>query len=304
MTKTPVFLMEEHHEAFLIWHYAISQNIIPKSGNTLLHIDEHADMAAPRFNRSLNTLNGNLQDIYNFTYSELSIASFIVPAIYQQLFNQVFWIWQKQKGYLSEYICVSACDREGQILLKNQTQNISQLIFNPNYKLAKYSCQTLQDEFSENQAVVLDIDLDYFSCNHQYLNLQGKIEVTQEQYQDLNRDRYHFLRTFFGSAVRTEVEAGKYYLLFNNYANPEAFPNPLKVSEEEILNRIDRVINFLVQKRVQVKMIDICRSRISGYTPADQCQFIEDNLLKKLGELYELKHIAIEEVYQREKIAV
>lgn len=47
MNKIPFYIIEEHHEAFLIWHYAIIKGLINKNRNTLLHIDEHSDMLLP-----------------------------------------------------------------------------------------------------------------------------------------------------------------------------------------------------------------------------------------------------------------
>ncbi|WP_445627681.1 UPF0489 family protein [Nostoc sp. DSM 114167] len=296
MAAIPVFIMEEHHEAFWIWHYAISQNIIPKSKNILLHIDEHSDMATPRFTRSLSSLNGNFQEIYEFTYRQLNIASFIIPAVYQRVFDRVFWLRPRLKEPSSEFMCVYACDPEETIFLTKNVKNIGAFLLDPKYKTAKYTCLTVKDEFPENQTVVLDIDLDYFSCNNRYFNDKGKIEITKDQYQSFQRDNYQFLRITYGSSIRAEIEDGKYYLLFNQFPETELFPNILKLSEDKILERIDHLIDFLVQKKVEVSMIDICRSRISGYTPADQCQFIEDNLLKRLGELYELNFVSLEQI--------
>jgi hypothetical protein len=95
MIKT--FLIEEHHEAFLVWKYAILNNWMPARGNSLLHIDEHSDMGTPRFNTSIYNLNGDTNVIKNFVYTELNIASFIMPAIYQDIFDKVYWIKQQHR---------------------------------------------------------------------------------------------------------------------------------------------------------------------------------------------------------------
>jgi len=44
------FIIEEHHEAFFVWNYAVLNNLLPAKGNNLFHIDEHSDMGTPRFN--------------------------------------------------------------------------------------------------------------------------------------------------------------------------------------------------------------------------------------------------------------
>ena len=46
MSKIPVYIMEEHHEAFYYWNYFIECGLIPPKHNYLLHIDHHDDMEA------------------------------------------------------------------------------------------------------------------------------------------------------------------------------------------------------------------------------------------------------------------
>jgi predicted XRE-type DNA-binding protein len=308
MIKIPVFLFEEHHEAFFVWHYAIKNNWLSKTGNTLLHIDEHSDMAAPRFNYSLNSLNGNLQDIYDFTYNELTIENFIVPTIYQGLFNKLYWIRQSKEIPLPSLMCVYSHDREGKILTAKSFKELgNQALFDPSYKKVKFQCLKIDeiDRFPDSQSVVLDIDLDYFSCNNQSYNFKGELEITEEQYYSFDRDPYQFMRLTLGSRVKTKCDRGKYYLVFNEFPkeDDETIPNSLKVSETEIIHRIDRIIEFLQVKQVEIKAIDICRSRISGFTPEDQCQFIEDRLIEKLSKIYDLEVQDLKKIYQQEKIA-
>ena len=47
------FIIEEHHEAYIVWNYAIQQGLIPATGNTLFHVVEHSDVGTPQFNISL-----------------------------------------------------------------------------------------------------------------------------------------------------------------------------------------------------------------------------------------------------------
>jgi len=84
------FIIEEHHEAFFVWNYAVLNNLLPAKGNNLFRIDEHSDMETPRFNLSIHELNGDLTLLENFTYNELNIGNFILPIIYQELFNKVY----------------------------------------------------------------------------------------------------------------------------------------------------------------------------------------------------------------------
>lgn len=307
MTTIPVFIFEEHNEAFFVWHYAVQKNWLPKSGNTLLHIDEHSDMGIPRFTYSINSLNGNLQQLYDFTYNELTIENFIIPAIYQQLFNKIYWVRQSKDVPLPSAMCVYTYD-DGKVLTARSLEELgTKALFDTSYKKAKFKCLNVEqrDEFPERESVILDVDLDYFSCNNKYHNFQGELEITEEQYHSFRQDHYQFMRLALGSGVKAKVEDGKYYLVFNDFApdRDDKIPNVLKVSEEKILARLDRIIDLLKTKQIDIKLIDICRSQISGFTPSDQCQFIEDNLLAKLGEIYDLEIMSLDRVYQQERLA-
>lgn len=55
-------------------------------------------MSVPRLRKSIKDLNGDFIDVIDFTYRELSISSFIIPAVYQGLINEVYWAKQKHKG--------------------------------------------------------------------------------------------------------------------------------------------------------------------------------------------------------------
>ena len=54
---------------------------------------------------------------------------------------------------------------------------------------------------------------------------------------------------------------------------------------------------FLKDKQVNPQIIDIARSRFSGYTPHDQWQFIENNLIERLSALYDLDIKTVDQVY-------
>ena len=304
MSTIPLFIFEEHNEAFFVWHYAIAKNLISAKNNILLHVDEHSDMGIPRFNRSIKTLNGDLQDIYQFTYNELTIENFIIPAIYQSIFDQIYWVYQNRQNPCPPSMCVYSHDKQGKSLAAKSTKELNTaFLFNPDYHRAKFQSLKVDNKFPESQTVVLDIDLDYFSCNHKYHNFRGNLEITATQYREFQQDKHQFLRSILGSMVKTKHENGKYFLCFNDFPEDESIPNKLKVSDKEIINRLDKFIDFLRKHKVQPQIIDICRSRLSGFTPDDQWQLIEQNLLARLGELYEIDTIHLEELYFQEKIA-
>ncbi len=304
MKKIPLFIFEEHHEAFFVWNYSVMNNLIKKSNNTLLHVDEHSDMAVPKFNYSINSIQDKLQKLYEFTYNELTIANFIVPAIYQGMFSQLYWLYQStNEGKGSKRpILVYSHKAEGQVLMLDINCDVGTLaFFNSDLKNALFKSIKTHDEFPESQSVVLDIDLDYFSCNPHYYHYQGKLEVTKEQHDSFNRDKHHFLRFSLGSGIKSKTENGRYYLLFNSL-HSEVISSKLKVSPKEIIIRIDRFIEFLRKNNVKPQLIDICRSRLSGFTPEDQWEFIEEKLIEKLSTLYNIEINHIKEIFVQERI--
>jgi hypothetical protein len=304
MKKIPIFVFEEHHEAFFVWNYAAKNKLIQRFGNTLLHVDEHSDMAVPHFNYSIKLIKDNLQKIYDFTYNELTIANFIVPAIYQGMYSQLYWLYQSNnegRG-TQKQILVCSHNGEGKTLSIKLNCNVGTLaFFNPDVKNVLFNSIKTHDEFPESKSVVLDIDLDYFSCNPSSYYYKGKLEVTKAQYDSFNRNKHHFLRLYFGSNINSQAKDGKYCILFNSL-HYEGIYNNLKISKEEIVRRIDLFIEFLIKNNVEPQLIDICRSRLSGFTHEDQWKFIEEKLIEKLRTLYDLEINYIKEIFAQESI--
>ena len=90
MQYTPFFKIEEHHEAFLVWHDAIKRKFLPKKGNTLLHVDQHSDLAKPVLRTSINELKLEKEALLSFTYDELGIGNYIFPAVFTGIFLSNF----------------------------------------------------------------------------------------------------------------------------------------------------------------------------------------------------------------------
>ncbi|MFC1975628.1 UPF0489 family protein [Chloroflexota bacterium] len=298
----PLFIVEEHHEAFFIWHYARLKGLIEASGNTLLHVDQHADTVLPRLHTSLNSLPDDLEAYHRFTYSELCIGDFIPATLYQGLFKILYWV-QHQKLKVSQTIHVYSHNQGGQALL--MTGNIQEAgVFSPERKSVHYELKTINDELADKNAVVLDIDLDYFSCNrlHGVGELRStKVEVTKAEFDKFTTNIYHPLRVSIGG-VKAKTENGRYYLLVNDF--PEVIPSKLKVSSEQILTRMEQFAEFLVANNIQPQLIDICRSRFSGFTAEDQWEFIENKLLEKLNTMYNLDIKPISAVLAQENLTL
>lgn len=283
----PTFILEEHNEAYLIWKYALKKNLIKSRENTLLHFDEHADMGAPKLNTNMNGLNGNLRRVADFTYKELNIANFIVPAIYNDIFNKVYWIKQQhskvhKRGHL---LYVRSYGKKEQKLVTNRMTIFTKYKHRlkelrdsiVRYRYYKYHVK----DIVKMKNVCLDIDLDFFSCNQDPLDKKLAIEISKREYDNYKSDPYHRIKFFDFGRVEAVKKGDQYYYYLNDYLFKDA--SPIKVQNDVILKRIEEVTETMIRKKIRPQIITICRSRFSGYTPSDQWEFIENTLLEKLN---------------------
>lgn len=297
MTPIPLFIVEEHHEAFFIWNYAVTQGVIPAGGNTLLHVDEHADMEVPKLHTSLESLPADdLQAVHDFTYDELRIYDFLVAAIYQGRFKDLHWLSHKKHESTQPIRHIYSRNGDGKNI--QMTGNLYQAgFFSSDRHTVITKMIAMTKPFPASESLILDIDIDYFSCMRSpWTTLaDSTVEITPAAYDRLRADKYHALRlnamTNVGD-LKLYHEGGKYYLRVDK----QYYPSPLKVSETKILERIEQFGTYLQNNDIQPRMIDLCRSRFSGYTPEDQWEFIETHLLKKLATIYDLDVIHLEEI--------
>ncbi|MBW8685993.1 peptide arginase, FlmR/OhkR family [Chitinophaga rhizophila] len=291
--KTAIFIVEEHHEAYLIWKYALAKKLIKPSNNTLVHIDEHSDMGIPFLNVPVPPLNSDLRQVKDFTYNELGIATFILPAIYEGLFNDIYWIKQHhgKTNRLAYKMYIRSQNNNGTYLAGGQEAVLNRYddqskTKSQDAKRYRFYKQHMKD-VKKFGPVVLDIDLDYFSCIQNPLQKELRIAITEEEYLAFRESPYHRIRFFDFGRVDAVYEDGGYYYYFNRITDPRV--SPLKVSFEKIQERIDQAADLLKDRVSQPRIITICRSRISGYTPDDQWAFIEEQLLKALNSIYEVE---------------
>jgi len=95
------------------------------------------------------------------------------------------------------------------------------------------------------------------------------------------------LRLTTGSRVDLIYKNEQPFLIFNQYEYEEW--SRLRVNAEEIENRIDKLLHMLSKPEIDIRLATISRSRLSGYTPDDQWEFIEQRLKEKMNEFFDIE---------------
>ena len=91
--KIPVWLCEYHQEVLRYIYRGIGSKYLPFSGITMLHFDSHPDLMAP--------LDMKAESVFDkeVLFDVISIADWILPAVYAGHIKKVIWIkapWSQQ----------------------------------------------------------------------------------------------------------------------------------------------------------------------------------------------------------------
>jgi len=289
---TPVFLMDEHNDAFYSWNLFCECGYIPKENNYLLHIDHHDDKESGAYDADLTHMPRTAAEALSFTDRCLGIADFIVPAIFQGLFSTLHTLKNVvPQSITDEQQCIKLISTNRLICLKYIPFIHAEAKKNgdKNYKFFLYRTGGMKSagELNNADSLVLDIDLDYFCWDDSLKSVPEKrIEITRQAYEEYCSDRNHPFRLFPRKLVFAKEDNGRYFLVYR-----ENYRREPSVSNERIIKRIDCLLEWLDKTKVFPKAIDICRSSYSGYLPSDKAEFVEKNFLKRLGELYSLEFI-------------
>jgi hypothetical protein len=287
----PLVILEEHHEAFIVWHHARGLGTLPRHGNVLFHVDSHADMGVPMVNSDLRQVPEELEALRRFAYRELGIGNFIPASLYLGLFEHFLWV-QHDKP-MDEAVLMHICSLrgEGRELVLTKNAHLAG-VFNPDRRHYWYRQQTLEQAPPSAESFVLDIDLDYFSCDD--VALRYRLEITAEEAGRVQSDPYHVLRLHYGNQVSVFSENDRHYLAIQARNPPLMRCQP--ESEAVIEKRLTALADYLIDHRIKPRLITVCRSLRSGYTPGSQGAFIEQQLLEQLRRLDRLHTMHISEL--------
>jgi hypothetical protein len=291
--KVPVFIMEEHHEAFLVWDFARRTGQI--AGPCLLmHYDDHADMRAPELNRSVKEI--ALKEaayVRELVDEDLAIDNFIVPAIYAGFINGLYWIKRDRSNASRMNLTLRSFNQEGMKFICQRDDGSERTADARTFSYFKgRNAHVFTDPPEADVKKLLDIDLDYFSCCEQP-SRQTVVAITREEFEEFSAGAYHPLK-YITSRVEAVRYGDGYYYLFNK--SSFSYESTRRLDAEAIQELINELVSGLRHNSIRPELITICRSRFSGFTPEDQWEMIESQLISGLSTLYDLDLHSINEL--------
>lgn len=289
----PCYLIDEHRDAFYIWNLMMEKGEIPENGSYLLHIDHHDDMECGGYEWDLNNMPADSKTALEFTDKCLGIADFIAPALWQGIFGTLHIVKNLIPSPVKSQEMIMCITGDSRLTPKPYYPFLHRSIKeqgSPSARFYTYRQNGLSEDpfLSSAEHVVLDIDLDFFCWDNSLKSAPlKKIEITRQAYEEYCSDRNHPFRILPKLLVKAREIDGRYYMVYEEHASRDTLP-----SEERISRRIDRLISWLEATGVVPDAIDVCRSSLSGYLPAERAEYTEQALMNKLGELYQIDIIA------------
>ena len=311
----PVFIVEEHNQAFYVWWWA-KQRGYYEGPATLFHFDAHPDMSIPHLDVSIYEALALPNDVErtrmmkDFVDTYLDIGSFIAPAICAGLVQNIYFIppgniiptqriiWQKKEKIIGSR---EGTGREFIGGTLNRTMIHSMIFWNvlpEDYEFidtvtlrrdvesvltdaVEYTyIETTPNYLPKDKAVIVDIDLDFFSSlNSPAMRQPVTINITKEYYHKYKDSLYHPLR-YVGLRPVFQRENNHYLLVLE----PFHFAVEDRINTEEVIRELaDLCAHSIADTQNETKLLTISRSSKSGYTPSSQVEFIQETLLNALS---------------------
>lgn len=281
----PLLKMQEHCEAYALWHLAVDRGWLPSTGNLLLHVDHHDDLGYGPYWHNFEEPVTNAQQARAFAEKALGIADFIVPSFWDGIFDEMINFTSIFESPEQVQKNVVFCAHPHQLNFRELIPLVDgEAIKNhdPRYRVVTCRKLSLCPIAPLDKPVVLDVDLDYFCWDHSLsTGVPARMEVTRAAYEEFCGNPLHPWRITARRMLFAEQEDGRYYIVLR-----EPPLTKRDTRDELVLRRLDKFAAWLEQNGIRPAVIDVCRSSLSGYCPADRVEWIEEELLKRLTALY------------------
>ncbi len=157
--RAPIYIFDNHNHAFYFWLEAKRDGFL-QNGATLIHVDQHKDNRIPESFLSKED-STNLEKVFTYTNTVLNVGNFIPAAEHIGLIKDIIFV----NSETSLLELNRKMQNENQSNLSDQTSNLST------------SKSNLQNSTSN---LILDIDLDYFAPEFDYIDNKLKIDVLRK----------------------------------------------------------------------------------------------------------------------------
>jgi hypothetical protein len=163
-TSPPIYVSDNHNLAFFGWEEARVMGFI-EDGALLIHMDRHRD----NHDQGVYVHDKNNLEYVARKTEEMSIASFIIPAIYDDTLSEN-WNFYLSPRNNDKY----ALSMEGMRLDKNLSNN------NPFSDVIDADLSWLIQKGGSPKKLVLDIDIDAFVAKHIYSGDESSLDNCME----------------------------------------------------------------------------------------------------------------------------
>jgi hypothetical protein len=164
--KTNVFVFHNHNMAYYCWKKAFLDGKIGK-GNLLLHFDSHRDLKIPG-KKELEDFDKQ-ESLEKYAAEKLWITDFIFPAIKEEIIDEVVWV---EPEHMELGI--------GPKLLKKVFFDVERVGFSlkEGIPITTIRAEDILDNIKDKK-ILLDIDIDYFSCTENPKNIVSEEEIKE-----------------------------------------------------------------------------------------------------------------------------
>ncbi|MFY1709437.1 UPF0489 family protein [Tritonibacter scottomollicae] len=310
-SEIPVVIVEEHREALTALAWGREVAVLPPSPMHFYNVDHHADLDLPRLVKPIPPGLANLQEIRGFVDSSISISAFIWLGAYLGFIDHVSWLPPKSaldgkriQWGTAKNLFIATLDTSRTTFITAGVREETDHLGNTDRKTLRietvgHPTAPASRDISFNQKHasaprsapakpwVLSIDLDYFSCNSQPHN-PFRLNVDKATFLEVSSNPNHPLRCSVYHHVEAVFDDDGYAILFDQF--PEMENDPLHRTEAQIADALAELRTILSHQETPPQMIIIARSRLSGFTPKDQWEHIEKNVLAMLKTLFPCRY--------------